>query len=418
MKKCVSPSAVNGQLKAPPSKSAAQRAIAIAALADGVSEISKPGRCDDVLAAINVCCKLGAKITKIADKLVIEGTGRKNTPESDETVTLDCGESGLGIRMFSGIAAARGRKYLLTGRGSLLKRPMHSIEASLRALGVDCSTENGHLPLYVKGPFNTGHASIDASLSSQVLTGILIGAPLSESNIYLHVDSLKSKPYIDLTLKVMKAFGVELFNSGYTRIHIPAPLNYHACSYVVEGDWSGAAFLLVAGATSGQIAVSGLKPSSAQADKRILEALDAAGAQVSVRENEISVRKHKLMAFEFDATHCPDLFPPLAVLAANCKGESRIFGAGRLRAKESDRAMSISDILGKMGISVRVEDDTMIIKGGSIRPATVSSHSDHRIAMAAAVAGLNAEGEVCIEGAQAINKSYPDFFDDLDKTRQ
>lgn len=416
MKKCVLPSAVSGQLNAPPSKSAAQRAIAIAALADGRSSISRPGRCDDVLAAISVCRKLGASITETGDKLVIEGIKGVIRPEG--TTTLDCGESGLGIRMFSGIAAALGNQYILTGRGSLLKRPMHSIVSSLGALGVECSTDNGHPPVYIKGPFRGGHATIDASLSSQVLTGILIGAPLSSSGIYLNIESLKSRPYIDLTMEIMKAFGVEPDNNEYTCIYVPAPLKYSACDYTVEGDWSGAAFLLVAGATGGEISVSGLNTLSAQADRKILEALEAAGAGMSINKDEVSVRKSKLRAFEFDATHCPDLFPPLAVLAANCEGDTRISGAGRLRAKESDRAMSIKDILDRMGVFTRVDGDTMVIRGGTIRPATVGSHSDHRIAMAAAVAGLNAEGMVCIEGAEAVNKSYPDFFDDLEKIKQ
>ncbi len=407
MKKKIWPSAVNGHLHAPPSKSAAQRAIAIAALAEGGSDISGPGRCNDVLAAMDVCRSLGAKVREHHNTLQITGGIR---PPGH---ALQCGESGLGIRMFSGVAATLSDNITLTGTGSLLQRPMHAVESSLHALGVYCKTTNGYLPIHIRGPIRGGKAIIDGSQGSQVLTGILIGSPFAESDVYLEAVGLKSKPYIDMTLDIMQAFGVTVANRAHQSFFIRSGQRYKGSRFQVEGDWSGAAFLLVAGAIAGGVKVSNLRLSSPQADRKIMEALSLAGASIREGAGWVESRQQPLRAFDFDATHCPDLFPPLAVLAANCRGRSRITGAGRLHAKESDRAKTLKETFRRMGLDIGVEEDTMFITGGQAKAATVQSHGDHRIAMAAATAALKANGPVNIEGAEAVNKSYPTFFHDL-----
>lgn len=409
MRKKIWPSAVDGTLQAPPSKSAAQRAIAIASLAVGESEIIRPGRSNDVLAAINVCMALGADIRERGQSLLIKGGVRAPAH------TLDCEESGLAIRMFAGVAATLGHEVTLTGAGSLLKRPMQMVEDSLKAVGVACTTHRGRLPVIVKGPIKGGHATIDASLSSQVLTGILIGAPLAGSDTHLNVKNLKSKAYIDLTLEIMNAFGVEVERQKTRHFFIRGKQQYRGCRFAAEGDWSAAAFLLVAGAIAGQIRVTGLNMISAQADRKILEALSMAGTEIIRGDDWLEVRKKPLKAFGFDATNCPDLFPPLAVLAANCRGESRIAGTGRLGAKESDRAKSLMDIFGRMGIRIREEGNALLITGGPIRAVTLDSHNDHRIAMAASIAALNAHGPINITEAESVDKSYPAFYHDLQK---
>ncbi len=407
MKKKSLPSAVDGHIQAPPSKSAAQRAIAIATLAKGTSVIIRPGDSDDVMAATDVSRTLGASVEQWGRNLHI--AGGIHPPEAP----LHCRESGLSIRMFAGIASIFSEELQMTGQGSLLKRPMEVVATSLQALGVHCKTTAGKLPIYICGPIKGGDVSIDGSLSSQVLTGILIAAPFAEKELTLHVSQLKSKPYIDLTMDVMRAFGVEAINDNYEHFTIPSGQHYSACRYTVEGDWSGAAFLLVAGSIAGKVVVDNLNPRSSQGDKGILEALKASGASVNVAGEVIRVEKHKLNAFSFDATDCPDLFPPLAALAAHCHGTSRIRGVSRLRAKESDRAATLMDIFSKTGIAIRLEKDTMLVEGGKPQAATVESHGDHRIAMAAAVTALNGTGPVHIEGAEAVNKSYPGFFKDL-----
>nr|MBA2330963.1 3-phosphoshikimate 1-carboxyvinyltransferase [Flavisolibacter sp.] len=233
------------------------------------------------------------------------------------------------------------------------------------------------------------------------------------------VANLNSKPYIDLSLEVMKSFGLSIpVNNDYKSFYYSADLNTSdklaPHSFFVEGDWSGAAFLLVAGAIAGEIKVTGLNASSVQADKTILKALEDAGTQIEYFENEISVSPANLMAFNFDATDSPDLFPPLVALASYCKGKSVIKGVNRLTHKESNRSFSLQEEFKKLGVNIAIENDDMIIKGGSgIKSATVNSHHDHRIAMACGVAALKAGGNVTIEGAEAVNKSYPLFWQHL-----
>ena len=403
----ITPSAVNGQVQAPASKSVAQRAIAIASLASGTSEIFQVGKSDDVQSAIRVCLALGAKIEEKGENLTVKGGIQ--TPSAP----LNCGESGLGIRMFSAIAAILNEPVTLTGEGSLTERPMKMIEESMQAAGVVCETQNGHVPVIVKGPLKGGIVNIDGSVSSQVLTGLLIAAPYALSPVTFRVSDLKSRPYVDITTGMMQDFGVVAENKDYREFVIPAPQKYISKSYNVEGDWSGAAFLLVAGAIAGEVTVTNLDFQSAQADKDILIALKNSGAQLLVEKDRITVKKSQLKAFRFDATHCPDLFPPLVVLAAACDGISQIRGVSRLRGKESDRATSLQQEFGKLGLYISLEGDNMLIKGNSLNGGMVFSHNDHRIAMACAIAGLIASEPVIIDKAEAVNKSYPEFFEDL-----
>jgi 3-phosphoshikimate 1-carboxyvinyltransferase len=407
MRKLVKPSEVRGNVDAPASKSVAQRAIALAALAEGESEILNTGHSADVLAAIKVCRELGATVTELADRLVIQG-GIK-APINP----LNCGESGLGIRMFSCIAATLSQEVVLTGEGTLATRPMGIVEQSIKAIGAHCNTHNGSIPITVKGPIKGGTAKVDGSMSSQVLTGLLMAAPLAYADTVIQVNNLQSKPYIDLTIDTMKDFGIEVDNNNYKEFRIKGNQHYKSTKFAVEGDWSGAAFLLVAGAIAGKVRVDNLLPMSKQADRAIIEALIWAGAKLSIQENFIEVSKHELHAFHFDATQCPDLFPPLVALAAHCEGETRILGVSRLRVKESDRALTLQQEFAKLGVEIVIEGELMKIFGGMVKGGVVQSHGDHRIAMACAVAALGSVGDIEIDNAESVEKSYPHFFDDL-----
>jgi 3-phosphoshikimate 1-carboxyvinyltransferase len=265
---------------------------------------------------------------------------------------------------------------------------------------------------------------VDGSLSSQFLTGLLMAyAAAGAKDVTISVRDLKSKPYIDLTLKVLHDFGWKVINEEHKRFIFPGVENLlnGVVNYRVEGDWSGAAFLLVAGAislsknTSPQVVtVTGLAPSSTQADKAVIQAMISAGTVMSIRDHEIEIRNSKLKAFHFDATECPDLFPPLVALASYCDGKSVISGAGRLTHKESNRALTLQQEFGKMGVQIDLQDDLMIIHGGgALHGAIVHSHHDHRIAMACTVAAIGAEGATTIQEADAVRKSYPDFYDDM-----
>ena len=226
-----------------------------------------------------------------------------------------------------------------------------------------------------------------------------------------------SKPYIDLSLKVLQDFGYSITNNNYESFTIhPTIQQASTIKYTVEGDWSGAAFLLVAGAISGAITVKGLDITSTQSDKKILEALQDSGCRLSIQDKQIEVGPASLKAFHFNATDCPDLFPPLVALAAYCEGKTVIEGVSRLAHKESDRGITLQDEFGKMGLEIILQADLMIINGGKgLKGAHVHSRHDHRIAMACATAGLRTDGEVVIDEAEAINKSYPDFFKHIEK---
>jgi 3-phosphoshikimate 1-carboxyvinyltransferase len=243
-------------------------------------------------------------------------------------------------------------------------------------------------------------------------------AAADAKDVSIKVNNLKSKPYIDLTLDVMKHFGMKLpVNKDYKEFYFENETQYSTLSvnhYTVEGDWSGGAFLLVAGAIAGPIFVRGLDLTSTQADKAIVDALMAANAGIAIEAKGIKLVRAAMTAFDFDATDCPDLFPPLVALASNCKGATKIKGISRLTHKESNRAVTLQEEFGKMGVKIELSDDIMVVHGDNgIKGANVHSRHDHRIAMACAVAALNAEGEMTIEEAEAINKSYPDFYSDL-----
>jgi 3-phosphoshikimate 1-carboxyvinyltransferase len=407
MERYLEPSALKGSIKAPASKSMTQRAIAAALLTDGQSIIRNPSYCDDSLAAMSIAVGLGARVEPKVDELKIIGSAILKESK------LNCGESGLAIRMFSPIVALYPSEITLVGANSLKKRPMFMIAEALNQLGVECKSTDGFLPLVIKGPLNGGKCEIDGSVSSQLLTGLLMALPLASKDSEIIVRNLKSKPYIDMTIHLLGLFGITVENSNYTVFRIKGSQKYTPHDYSVEGDWSGGAFMLVAGAINGEISIKGLMKDSHQSDMAILTALGKAGANIIHGEDSIDVKKSELKAFEFDATESPDLFPPLVALACYCKGISSIKGVSRLIHKESNRAATLKEEFGKMNIKIDISEDTMFVTGGRPEGVRVESHDDHRIAMAVAVAALGATGKVSIRDSQCVAKSYPGFFDDL-----
>jgi 3-phosphoshikimate 1-carboxyvinyltransferase len=427
VKATIQPSRLNGHVLAPASKSVMQRACAAALLKKGNTIIRNPGHSNDDKAALDIIRRLGATAEWLNGEWHITSQGIR--PVSD---ILNCGESGLSIRMFTPIAALSNKRLTITGHGSLLERPMDLFDQLLPTLGVRVESRGGKPPLHIQGPLRPANIEIDGSISSQFLTGLLMAyGAVNATNVSISVNGLKSKPYVDLTLGIMKYFGFKrpinegynhfLFDGNNTYANSDLPqrkenANLGPTEFTVESDWSSGAFLLVAGLIAGPIMVSGLDLTSVQGDRKIMDVLLSANASLAVEAKGIKVRPSPLRPFEFDANDCPDLFPPLAALAAYCKGRSVIRGVGRLAHKESDRARSLSLELSRMGIKLEIEDDSMVIEGGQpVRGSAVSAHHDHRIVMACAVAALGAENDTVIEEAEAVNKSYPDFFDDLKK---
>jgi 3-phosphoshikimate 1-carboxyvinyltransferase len=401
-------STIDGELTANPSKSAMQRALAASLLAEGKSIIRNVGFSDDGRAALGVVETLGAEVY-VHDQ-VVEVVSRGIHPKNP---VIYCGEAGLCMRMFTPIAALYDGLLTITGTGSLLNRPMHFFEEVLPRLGVFCQSRDGFPPLQIRGPLQPVSITVDGSLSSQFLTGLLMAYGASAAGVQIQVRELKSKEYVDLTLQIMDKFGVKVERSGYEMFSFPRKQAYRPTTYTVEGDWSGAAFLLVAGAIAGKVTMRHLSRHSAQPDRAITQALYDSGVFLIWDDDRLTVQHHELRGFDFDATDCPDLFPPLVALAAHCKGTTRLRGVSRLAHKESNRGETLQAEFGKMGIDIRLSGDEMLIRGGKIKPAIVYSHHDHRIAMATAVAALAGTGEISIQHAEAVNKSYPEFWQHL-----
>ena len=408
MEKTIHPSQVSGEVRPPCSKSYAQRALAAALLSDGETTLSNIELCDDTRYAMNVITGLGASVRQTGPtEYVIRGG---LAPITD---TINTGESGLATRLFTPIAALCERRMTITGTGPMLRRPIGMMIDPLRNLGVQVRS-NGYLPITVQGPLRGGETDVEAYVSSQFLTGLLMSLPLAEGDTILHVEQPNSLPYLAVTVDLASKFRIRMEHNGFREFFIPGGQHYHPAKLHIEGDWSSAAFMLVAGAIAGEVTAKRMNTLSLQADLAIIQALTKAGAVIITTPDEITVRKRELTGFDFDATQRPDLFPILAVLGANCEGTTHIRGMNRLVYKESNRAEALVSEYTKLGMDVALEDDVMTVRGGSLSGGTRDSCNDHRIAMAAAIAALAASGPVTITNAQAVTKSYPRFWDDLD----
>ena len=406
--KSVSPSAVDGTVAAPSSKSDLQRVVAAALLARGESVVVDPTLCDDARAAVRIVEALGATVRMDARDMTIVGG------LDPRASTIDAGESGLALRMFSAIASLCAREITITAGGSLRTRPVAMIAAPLEALGAHVRTANGLPPVTVRGPLTGGAAEVDGSVSSQFLTGLLLALPLAAHDSTLTVRGLRSAPYVRMTLDTLERFGIAaVHDAAVGTFSIPGRQAYQPGRFTIDGDWSGAANMLVAGAIAGRVTVTRLAAGSSQGDRAIVDACARAGATVRVEGAAVTVSSAPLKAFAFDATDCPDLFPPLVALASRCDGTTVLTGASRLAHKESDRAGALAREFGRLGVGVRVAGDRMEVTGGEIAGGTVDAHGDHRIAMALATAALAARGAVSIAGSECVSKSFPMFFEDL-----
>lgn len=415
----VRPSILSGTVFAPPSKSVMQRLIAGSLLADGASMLHRPSESDDCTAALGAAAALGAEIELGDDAIRITGVAGTIAPRTD---SCDLGESGLGLRLFAPIAALHGGPVELTGSGSLMTRPQQPLPPVLEAFGVACTLAEGGLPpIRLNGPLQGGNAVVDGSLSSQFLTGLLFALPAVAADSTLRVEGLVSRPYVELTLAVLEDFGIEIDASEEGVYRIRGGQTYQPWEGVVDGDWSAAAALLVAGmlAAETSITVDGLQNSYPQADEAIRGALLFAGGAASGTDEGVQVARRPVRAFNVDLTDSPDLFPVLASLAAFGNQPSTLRGAHRLVHKESNRIVSLQRAFEAAGIEIRHDEglDALVVvprKGKEkVLAARIDSAGDHRIAMAAALLGV-AGAPIEIVGAECVAKSYPAFFDDLE----
>lgn len=403
----VFPSKLNGKTTAPPSKSDVHRAVICAALSKGVCKIAPIAMSNDIKATINCVKALGAAAEIDGDKLIIDGRNIFR----NKTAFLDCFESGSTLRFFVPVAAAGGVSAEFIGRGSLTTRPIGVFSDILPKAGVKCVTD-GTLPLSIDGKLKAGTFEIAGNISSQFITGLLLALPLldGDSKIVL-TTNLQSEGYINITLSCMKKFGVIAERTDYGWF-VKGNQSYIPCDYITDGDWSQAAFFMAAGAVSGDVEVKGVDINSTQGDKEIVNLLKKYGADIEVKESSVRVKKSTLKGIEIDARNIPDLVPILSVVAAYADGVTRIYGAERLRIKESDRLKTTASMINSLGGECTEKSDGLIIKGtGRLKGGTVDGSNDHRIVMSASVAALFCEDEVIISDRESINKSFPDYFD-------
>ncbi len=412
----ITPKRLSGKVIVPPSKSVAHRAIIATALSGGECRIDNVEMSDDICATIDAVKTLGTKCDVCKEKKSICVSGNKAEKLSD--MTIDCGESGSTLRFLIPVALVFGDSVKFTGRGRLMQRPQKPYIEMFEKKGIVC--EKGDNYLKFSGKLKGGKYKIAGDISSQFITGLLMALPLMEEDSEIIVTTTpESKGYIDITLGVLKDFGIEIENHDYKRYVIKGKQKYKATDFAVEGDYSQAAFFLVAGALGCDVTCYGLSEDSLQGDRAIIDIIEQTGGEIVRKDGGISaIRSEDMRGIAVDAKDIPDLVPILAVLFAFCKGESRITGAGRLRMKESDRLAAISKELTHLGVDITEGSDSLVIRGRQVAECgVVSSWNDHRIAMALAIAACRCEGkEIVIEGAKdAVKKSYPVFFEVYNK---
>ena len=405
---------LEGVVSAPPSKAYTHRMLIAASLSNGTSTISNPLVSDDTQATLEAVKALGAETELEKNRWIIHGKEKLKTPSQP----IDCGESGSTLRFMIPVAAlAPGPSTFLFG-APFERRPVAPLLESLRELGVESAVqENGSSVTVRGGGIRGGKTSIRGDVSSQFISGLLFACPKAKEDTEISVtNKLESRGYVEMTLEVLVKHGLEgAVNGELTRLWIPSNQSYVPCDHTVPGDFSSAAFLLAAAATtSSHVTVKNLDYQTCQGDSAIMGILTEMGASVKIGDDSVEVEGGQLVGVDIDAKDIPDLVPVCAVLGCYAEGHSLIYNAKRLRYKESDRLDSISAELKKMGAEITVNEDGLTINGGNrLHGATVNSHNDHRIAMACAVAALGAEGKTKIQNVECINKSYPQFFSDL-----
>lgn len=407
----IQPSSLGGVVRAVPSKSQAHRMLICAAFASGQTKIYCPRTNDDIIATAACLTALGAKIE-------YESSEFRVTPASrlPEKASLDVGESGSTLRFLLPVVGALGVDCEIKMHGRLPDRPLFPLDAELERHGMNIAKEAD--TLLCSGKLGAGEYTIDGGISSQFVSGLLFALMLLDGESKLFVTgNIQSVDYITMTLEAMRKFGASVdVNENIYTVKGGKTLRTNGTAKV-DGDWSSAAFWLCAGALSDKkIALRGMNPDSSQGDKRVCDLLESFGCKLESSDGEISCeRDDKLCATVVDGADIPDLIPVLAVVAALSEGKTAIKNAERLRLKESDRLTATANALNSLGADIRVTDDGFIINGVKrLSGGKVDGAGDHRIVMAAAIASLACDGEVEICGAEAVSKSYPDFWRDFE----
>jgi len=404
----IKPSKLNGTVKAPPSKSLSHRAIICAALcSDGnESTIDNIILSEDIKATIDGMRELGADIKTIEngnETYSIHVRREKNTTNKS---TINCRESGSTLRFLIPLGLMLSKECTFIGSGKLVERPLDIYYKIFEEQKIKYKTNNGILPLSLKGTLKGGNYEVSGNISSQFISGLLFALPLSSKDSTIKItDSMESKGYVDLTLEILNKFNINIENKGYEEFKIKGNSEYRSTNYTVEGDLSQAAFFLVAQAIGNSVNCEGINTNTMQGDKEILDIIKKYNSPEPTSKEEIVI----------DASQIPDLVPILTVLASLKDGKTtRIVKAERLRIKESDRLKAISSEMNKIGADIKELPDGLLIKGlNSLKGnARVDSWNDHRIAMSLAIAATKCEKEIILDNCNAVNKSYPLFWKD------
>ena len=411
MKVKIYPSKCFGKVNLPPSKSMAHRSIICASLAQGKSKLENIAYSDDIIATIEGMKKLGAKISKEKDSLIVEGI--KNFSQLTNSI-IDCNESGSTLRFFIPIFSLTDKKIEFRGKNRLLQRPQKIYEEIFKKQNLFYYQDNNKIE--IDGKLKSGEYIINGNISSQFISGLLFTLPLlTEDSIIKIIPPFESKSYIDLTIDMLKKFGIEVLFLDDLTLTIKGNQKYIATDYKVEGDFSQLGFFAVLGAINNDLICEGLDINSKQGDREIIEILKNCGIKIEELENGYKIFRGLPKAYNINLENCPDLGPILTVLSAYGDGEFKIYNAQRLRYKESDRIEAMENELKKLGVQISSDKSNIYIKGNSkyISCNEVFGHKDHRIVMSLAIFATLLDSPLIIEGAEAISKSYPNFFEDL-----
>ncbi|NRT37335.1 3-phosphoshikimate 1-carboxyvinyltransferase [Clostridium beijerinckii] len=414
------PGKLSGEVKIPPSKSMAHRAVICAALGDGVSKVTNIDYSDDIIATIEAMIALGAKITKKEDYLEVYGVNSPENIEANsvkEQRTIDCNESGSTLRFLVPIAALFDGVNRFVGRGNLGKRPLDTYYKIFNEQGIKYSYKDGILDLKTEGKLKAGEFKMEGNISSQFITGLLFTLPLLDGDSKIVITTeMESKGYIDLTLRAIKDFGVEIINNNYEEFIIKGNQIYKSIDYRVEGDYSQAAFFFCADALSSNIVLNDLKLDSLQGDKEVIDILQRMGLKLNNKDNGlIGSASLGLKSTIIDGSQCPDIIPVVSLIAALSEGTTEIINAGRLRIKECDRLAAVTSELNKLGAKIIEKEEGLIIEGVKELKGNVEvwSHKDHRIAMTMAIASTMCKEPIILKDYECVSKSYPQFWDDF-----
>jgi 3-phosphoshikimate 1-carboxyvinyltransferase len=402
-------------VNAPPSKSFTNRALIISALADGVSTLKNPIFCDDTKYMIQALEMFGVKIERNEKQIKVFGTrGKLKAPKE----SIYAGNAGTAFRFLASLAVLADGKVTIDGDERMRQRPIEDLLKALRQLVVKAESTNGYPPVTIDGQdFIGGMAKINSSVSSQFLSSLMMIAPFAKKPIELAlIGNPTSKPYLDITMEVMKRFGVKVKNYDYQKFIISNNSKYKSVNYFIEGDASNASYFMAAAAiTHSTIRINGIDPETVQGDIKFLSVLEEMGCEIYTGEDNVEITGGPLQPIDVNMNEIPDLVPTLAVIMLFTKGKNYIRNVANLRYKECDRLTALTNELRKIGATVEEMKSGLMISSNLLKPASINTYNDHRMAMSFSIAGLKIDG-IEIENPECVNKSFPDYWNVFNKT--